>query len=65
MKIKHEKLKRVLFLITHGQHKEISSITYQIRKTKKDYSNSMFVREAVDYWLKKQNRKLEKEKILS
>lgn len=58
--IKPEKLRRVLFLITPEQHQAISSITYKLRKTNKQYSNSMFIRNAIDSWLKKQKRKLEK-----
>lgn len=59
-KIKHEKLKRVLFLITNEQHHEISLITHEIRKVRKTYNNSMFVREAIDYWIKEQYKKIKK-----
>jgi len=61
--IKIKKLKRVLFLITENHHKDISSIVYQLKKNKiksNKYNNSVFVRESLDFWIKKQAKILEK-----
>lgn len=44
-------LKRVLFLITEDQHKELCYFSQNLKK-----NNSLIVRESIDDWIKKHKK---------
>lgn len=50
-------LKRVLFLITEDQHKELCYFSKNLKK-----NNSLIIREALNYYLNKLRKKINQDK---